>query len=322
MNLNQRFDALDDNLKLDPKERQHAERMHDELGKALIAAGIAKRTRLQGSFARKTMRPPLKDVDKVIELTDSLATELAGPGGPACAISLIKNVVAEVFPGSTFETKKHALGIILPGETFDFDAVPAINSTNSNTWIRIADTEDDAWEDSNTYELIDTVATRNQQCDGLLVRQVRMVKEACHNAGIDLPGLHLESFTYIAVTRPMPHPDAIAATLAVAVNALQGTYAEPTGVDTISNRLTPAQRHTALTKMRHLHNQAQEALNAAAGGDEYKAATIWANIIGAQLPAPQQPASLLHQLNAGHTLTAPGHVTSHVPSTRTRPWRP
>lgn len=320
-NLKQRFDALDENLKLDPKERRHAELRHDQLGKALIAAGIAKRTRLQGSFARKTMRPPLKDVDKVIELTDSLAAQLKRAGGPKEALTMIQDVVADLFPGSTFEVKKHALGIVLPGETFDFDAVPAINDGDSNAWIRIADTDDDGWEPSNTYQLIETVANHNQRCDGLFVHQVRMVKEACHNAGIDLPGLHLESFTYMAVTAAMPHPHAVAATLAVAVTALQGSYTEPTGVDIISNRLKPAQRAEALAKMQRLSSRAQDAIAAATAGDEHEASVIWGEVFGPKFPAPKQPTALLRQLNAGHTLTAAGHV-SNSRSTRTRPWRP
>jgi hypothetical protein len=58
MNLNDRFETLDDNLKLDPAERARAVTAHNHLTAVLVADRVAKRTRLQGSFARKTMLPP------------------------------------------------------------------------------------------------------------------------------------------------------------------------------------------------------------------------------------------------------------------------
>lgn len=194
MNLNQRFDALDDALKLDPAERGRAIELHNQLGDVLVAAGVAKRTRLQGSFARKTMRPPLKDVDKVIELADDVVEAVEGPGGSLKAVSIISDVLTPAFSGVRFEIKRHALGIAVPGESFEFDAVPAINPEDGTGIIRIANTEDDWWEDSNTYVLIDTIAARNQQCDGRFVHQVRMARLVVRTAGLagilpDLPEL-------------------------------------------------------------------------------------------------------------------------------------
>ena len=83
MNLNPRFAALDENLKLDPEERKRAQEVHNAIGDLLVAAGIAKRTRLQGSFARKTMLPPLHDIDKeYVELVDELLDLLSTASGP------------------------------------------------------------------------------------------------------------------------------------------------------------------------------------------------------------------------------------------------
>jgi len=127
VNLKQRFDALDDALKLDPAERDRAIELHNQLGDVLVAAGVAKRTRLQGSFARKTMLPPLRDVDKVIEFADEVVEAVEGPGGSLKAMSIISDVLTPVFDGVRFEIKRHALGIAVPGESFEFDAVPAIN---------------------------------------------------------------------------------------------------------------------------------------------------------------------------------------------------
>ena len=92
-------------------------------------AGVAKGTRLQGSFARHTMLgPKLRDIDKVIELDDKWEEDLKGPGGPQKAISLVHDALAPHLPGARFEAKKHALAITLPGKGFNVDAVPASTS--------------------------------------------------------------------------------------------------------------------------------------------------------------------------------------------------
>lgn len=318
--LTERFDALDDNLKLNPADRARAEAAHGKLGDALIKAGIAKKTRLQGSFARKTMLPPLHDVDKVIELVDVLGDTLDSPGGSTKAMRLIRDVVTDAFPGATFEVKKHALGIVLPGDDFDFDAVPAFNTDDGSGWIRIADTENDRWEPSNTYVLIEVISTRNQACDGRFVRQVRMVKQAAKEAGIDIPGLHVETFAYRAATERMPHADAVAATFRAAAEMLRGAYNDPTDVDRIDDRLTDIQRRDAQDAFSRLAADGNEALRLAEAGDEDGAARIWGSIFGDAFPKPTDK-DFLTDLNRGLGLASVGRVTDRTPTPRTRPWR-
>ena len=217
--------------------------MHNHLGDLVVDAGVAKRTRLQGSFARHTMLgPKLRDIDKVVELDDKWWDDLNGAGGSQKAISLVHDTLAPHLPKARFEAKKHALAITLPGNGFNFDAVPAFNPEDGSGWIHIADTEDDQWEPSSTYILIDTITARNKQCDGKFVRPVRMAKQAVRNAGLSdvLPGLHVETFTYDAVSTAVDHADAVAATLAMGAQLLGSPYDDPTGTDQISARLSAA----------------------------------------------------------------------------------
>ena len=325
MHLEERFDALDDNLKLDPAVRQQAEQVHNQLGNLLVKAGVAKRTRLQGSLARHTMRgPELHDIDKVVELTDSLLETLAGLGGSQKAISIIHDVLAPYLPGARFESKKHALAITLPGDGFNFDAVPAFNPEDGTGWIHIADIDDDRWELSNTYILINTVAARNQACDGRFVRQVRMTKQAVHQAGLSemLPGLHVESFAYVAITVPLDHAAAVTATLSTGAQLLGGPYTDPTGADRISDRLDPRVVATARAEMVRLAERATEAGRLAALGDEMAAALIWAEIFGQPFPRPADgEKKFLQSLYAGSGIGATGAATSRRTPT-TRAWRP
>ncbi len=323
MNLNEQFDILDDNLKLDPEVRQRAVVAHNRLGELLVEAGVAKRTRLQGSFARHTMRgPELHDIDKVVELVDSLHAPLEGSGGSEKAMEIIHSALAPHFSSARFEVKKHALGIYLPGDGFNFDAVPAFNPEDGTGWIAIADTEDDAWEPSNTYVLIDTIAERNQACDGRFVRQVRMAKQAVHHAGLYelLPGLHIETFAYQSITGSTSHSQAVAATLSMGARLLGGPYTDPTGVDRISDRLSPADVVTAQREMERSAGLAAEAERLAARGDEASAERIWAGIFGEMFPHPKEGEKrFLQGLHAGASV---GPAVISRPTPPTRAWRP
>ena len=325
MNLRQRFDALDDNIKLSDAVREEAQKVHNHLGDLVVSAGVAKRTRLQGSFARHTMLgPKLRDIDKVVEFDDKWWDDLSAPGGPQKAISLIHDALAPHLPGARFEAKKHALAITLPGNGFNFDAVPAFNPEGGSGWIRIADTEDDRWEPSNTYILIDTITVRNQQCDGRFVRQVRMAKQAVRKAGLSdvLPGLHVETFTYVAVTTAADHADAVAATLTKGAELLCTGYYDPTGTDLISVRLSPAAVTRAKNEMQRLAGRAAEAQRLAATGNEAAAAHIWAEIFGEPFPRPRaDEKAFLQSLHTGTGVAATGATAARRTPT-TRAWRP
>ena len=215
--------------------------------------------------------------------------------------------------------KKHALAINLPADGFTFDAVPAFNPEDGSGWIHIADTEDDAWELSNTYVLIDTIAARNQACNGRFVRQVRMVKQAVNHAKLSdvLPGLHVETFTYHAVRAKQEHADAVAATLAKGAQLLDGHYTDPTGWDRISDRLSTKDAATARTGMQRLATKAATGQQLAASGAETEAAHVWADIFGEPFPRPAaDEKGFLKGLYAG-TGTAAARRTP-----TTRAWRP
>jgi len=325
MKLSNWFAALDDNLKLDPDERKRAQEVHHFISDVLVNAGIAKRSRLQGSFARKTMLPPLHDIDKVIELVDDLWEEFNGAAGPNKAMERIRAALVPEIPSALFEVKRHALGILLPDDGFDFDAVPAFNPEDGTGWIQIANTEaaseEGAWMRSNTYLLIDTISARNLACVGRFVRQVRMAKQIIHTAGIadSLPGLHVETFAYDAITEVMEHPDAVSATLAKACELLGGPYSDPTGADQISDRLDSWKIATAKAAMGTLSAQAAQAVQLAAGGDEAGAGRIWADLFGEIFPRPNdaEEKSFLKGLFTGGTVAA-----TNRPAPSTRAWRP
>jgi hypothetical protein len=322
VNLNQRFGALDDNLKIDAGQLKRARDLHGQIGNYLIEAGIATGSRLQGSLARSTMEPPLHDIDKVIEINPSLADELAGPDGPDRAIAIIQRTLTGHLPSAFFEVKKHALAIAVPGETFGFDCVPAFTIKGDGNWILIADTKERLWKPSNTYELIDTVAKRNQLCVGKFVRQVRMVKRVVSNAHVELPGLHVETFCYEAITAPTDHPEAVAAALATGARLLASDYCEPTGADRISDRLDPSVKSSAWQALSNLAAFAANALTKAGQHDEVAASEIWASLFGDDCfprPSTDEKSFLASLWTGAAVATSPAESR---PTRTTRAWRP
>lgn len=322
MNLRKRFETLNDNLKLDPIERAKAIEVHNRIGYYLVAAGIAKRTRLQGSFDRKTMLPPLKDIDKVIELAPEWAEKLSNASGPLEAMQLIQKCLKNKFPSASFEVTKHSLKILLPGDGFDFDAVPAINYETDHDWIKIADTENLTWKRSNTYQLSKVIADRNQICDGRFVRQVRMLKQAFKIAQIDLPGIHVEAVMYNAVTSSVDHEEALRSAFSVGERMLAGEYYDPTGVDRLDLRIDVELRLEARDCLQRLSKLAIEAQALVAAGKEDDAAMIWAEIFGAKFPPPDQTLKELNALHGGAGVSAAGTLSRKTPTPRTRAWRP
>lgn len=73
------FDQFDTTISLNPAERGRAMLRHQQVTAALVDAGLALSTYLQGSFARKTMRRPLKDVDIVVLLPTALMAGVVKP---------------------------------------------------------------------------------------------------------------------------------------------------------------------------------------------------------------------------------------------------
>lgn len=74
------FGELDAHLNLDPVERLEAITFHNKLTEKLKADGIISSAFLQGSFARKTMLSPIRDIDKVFLVSSLYKSWLSDKG--------------------------------------------------------------------------------------------------------------------------------------------------------------------------------------------------------------------------------------------------
>jgi Second Messenger Oligonucleotide or Dinucleotide Synthetase domain len=326
MDVPEAFDALDENLKLDPDETVAAQDRHAEITETLVSAGIASGSFLQGSFARKTMLPPLHDIDKIIILTEAYRGQ-----HPDGVMGAIEDAVAAVCSPVTFDRSKHAVKIDIADDPFLFDCVPAFESDGDDDDVLIANREApatvDEWTRSNPRELARRIAERNQATNGRFIHQVRMVKQAVRELlGDRLPSLHVESIAYTAIETALEHPDAVAKFFEVGAELLGGEYYEPTGVDQISDRLDTAIADEAELAFINAAKRAHEAIDLAAAGDHNEAVRVWVTMFGDVFPPapPQSANSAVEKLTRGGSVTSAAAVSAtragRTPAPTTRSW--
>ncbi|MET8378434.1 nucleotidyltransferase [Streptomyces microflavus] len=324
------FDAFDEELNLDGRERESAQKRHNEITEHLVNAGLAIATFLQGSFARKTMLKPLKDVDMVIRMHPRLEKTLRQRGGPAQAMSLIREVIAEKYPDALFDVDDapaHALQVTFAELDFTFDLVPALDVEDSEI-VYIADRENDTWEWSNTRTLNRIISTRNQATSGRFVHQVRMLKSFKKGNPLldDTCGLLWEAFAYVAVTGTLEHSQALAITLAHAAQAVAHPVLDPTGVDDLTAEWTIDERETYVTTLAATARRAAEARRLEEDGQHAAAIEIWHTLIGDPFPQAeaQNATDALRALGAG-SITSTGRAVvsprGQQPARPARSWR-
>lgn len=324
------FDVLDTNLALDPGERARAELRHRAVENVLKGAGVAASTFMQGSFARKTMRKPLKDIDIVVLLPQSLRAEHFTPDGARQVHELFRAPLADRYGSKiSFDQTNHAgkaLQLCFADVDFTIDLVAAFADEDPDSeLVYIADRHEGSWEESNTRTLLRVVAERNSDTDGRFIHQVRMVKEltAEDRDLADLCGLVVEALAYAAIDRKLPHAQAVHVTLERASALVRGQVLDPTGVDDLAAKWTSAQRLAYSAAFRRTATTAANALERERTGDQATAIELWGSLLGPAFPpAPARSAADTIAGLVGGGVTATGRVTTPGPgAVSARPYR-
>jgi len=327
MNVREAFEEFDEALKLDPRERQEAIDLHHQIRAVLAKAGICTHAILQGSFARKTMIAPLRDIDMIGFLSEEHRHLMTTPGGVAKAMDLIEDALRDVFPLAAYERSRHAIKVDFPELGFIFDLVPAFERDESDL-IDIANLDADTWDESNTRVLIEVVGERNAVCEGRFIHQVRMIK---HWARLSLPGLfglYRESASFDGIKGPADHARAVSDALAALELGLDlALQYGPTGGDNLYLKLEPGVATSALQNVRVARQKAEEAIELEAAGDNEAALGIWYSIFGDPFPKPHIQTvdeAFTKSLKGGLTTTGMATASSaaRVSTPPVRPWRP
>ncbi|MBW0110345.1 nucleotidyltransferase [Pseudonocardia sp. KRD-182] len=313
--VNKAFQELDTNLNLDRLVRFQAQELHNAIRDGLTAAGRIAGSFLQGSFARKTMLKPLKDVDIVCLLHDHLWEEFCSAVGPGKVMESFKLPIEEWRPGVQFdvgdEPAGKALRVTLPDVEFTFDLVPAFEQDDD--YVLIGDRFEGAWMTSNTRIQLKRVSDRNQAIGGRFVHQVRQAKQLTKHYD-DLgfvTGIVVESLAYAAIDRGMTDKAAITQFLEHARAAVNGPILEPAGEDDVTAKWTNEDRETAARVYAKAYSQATEALELEAAGDTDASIDVWHSLFGDAFPpaAPRSAQKALTALAAG-SVTSTGRPTT------------
>lgn len=285
------FGIFDEALNLDTRERDAARSRFAEVRDCLVAAGVAVDAFLQGSFARKTMLTPLKDVDVVLLLPASWRYLLSDPNGPARAMASLRGPLQERFPGVAFDvsdTPAKALQVTFPDLSFTFDLVVAFESSPGDERVLIGNRKSGEWEYSNTRILNRLIQQRNVATGGVWVHQARGFKAMKKNNPVlrEHCGLLFESLLYHSVPVRMAYPKALATALEYAATAVLGPVFDPTGEDDLTAEWTPAVRAATASAFATASRQANEALTLAVDREESAAVGVWHDVIGDPFPIP------------------------------------
>jgi hypothetical protein len=303
------FAKLDENLNLDPKVRQKAQTLHNDIREDLTEAGLIAGSFLQGSFARKTMLKPLKDVDILCLLPTDTWEALRGPDGPGKAMESFKAPIADRWPGVQFDVGDKpagkALRVTIPGVDFTIDLVPAFDQEDD--YVLIGDRFEGTWEPSNTRIQLKRVSIRNQETKGRFVHQVREAKDLTkHHDDLDfISGIAVESLAYAVIDRELPDKVAIAVFLDHAADAVKGAVLEPAGEDDVTAKWTSVERQIAARVYGQASKKAAEAIALERAGDMDAAIDVWHSLFGESFPpAPHR------SVRSALTALAAGSVTS------------
>ncbi|GAB2752992.1 SMODS domain-containing nucleotidyltransferase [Nocardioides pakistanensis] len=309
------FAALDDNLNLDPAVRRKAQERHNAIREEFAAAGLIASSFLQGSFARKTMLKPLKDVDIVCVLPEAFWQQLRGPDGPGKAMEWFKAPIKARWPEVEFdagdEPSGKALRLSFPDCEFTIDLVPAFEYKDD--YVLIGDRHEGTWTPSNSRIQLKKVSDRNQQTDGRFVHQVREVKALTkHHEELEfVSGIVVESLAYAVIGRKMLDEDAVAAVLQHAATAVMGPVIEPAGDDDVTAKWTAQERATAARVYAHAARRAEEALRLERAGEVDGAIDVWHSLFGDAFPAAsQRSAADTMAAWAGGSVTSTGRPSS------------
>ena len=309
------FAELDENLNLDPAVRRQAQKMHHDIRDHLSEEGLIAGSFLQGSFARKTMLKPLKDVDIVCLLHPERWQELSGPEGPGRAMAMFRDSIAQRWPDVEFDAGEEpsgkALRLSLPDVEFTIDLVPAFDSEGD--YVLIGDRHEGTWTPSNARIQLKRVSGRNQDTGGRFVHQVRELKALTKNHPElkFVSGIVVESLAYAVVVDKVLDKAAVTSVLEYAATAVSGPVLEPAGDDDVTVKWTAEERASAVRVYTQAASRASEALRLERDGETAAAIDVWHSLFGDAFPsAPQRSVRDALTAFAAGSVTSTGRPTS------------
>jgi hypothetical protein len=150
-------------------------------------------TFLSGSYSRKTLIAPLKqvDIDIIIVLGSKYYNNYNGQNGnQAGLLDLLKRVLKKTFP-NTPDISRNGQAVTIQFSDFVVDVVPAFNKEGGGYVIPNAITQ--TWLSTDPKKHVQIWSTENQNHNGDLVPLIKMLKAWNRTTSSFLRSFHLET---------------------------------------------------------------------------------------------------------------------------------
>lgn len=246
------------------------------------------KTFLSGSYSRKVQVVALNDVDVIVVLDDpdgefarSAGAALEAIRGAAKGSELVRRTKLGV----------RAVKLFLHDHEFTVDLVAAREPENGEEGLLLArhlpDEGYDDWQLLNPEGQRRASVGKNEECGGVYVPGVRLVKYWNGGEGKPLRSYHAEAILWHALDGKVGYPEAMVRFFDEAYARLApGARTPDPGApwaDPVDHRLEASDRATARVRVEKARRIAHEAFEE---DDLEKALGLWAKVFGSSFPAP------------------------------------
>lgn len=286
----QAFDKFEkDSVRVPDSETREAKAVHPEIRDTLeqqLEEVI--KTFLSGSYSRKVQVVKLNDVDAIVVLNDPDGTFAASAGAALEAIR-------EAAKGSDLVRRTklgvRAVKLFLHGHEFTVDLVAAREPENGAEGLLLArhlpEEGYDDWQLLNPEGQRRAAMDKNDECDGMYVPGVRIVKFWNEGEGKPLRSYHAEAILWHALNGNVEYPEAVVRFFDEACARLAPSARTPDpgapDADPVDHRLEPEERAAARNRVEKARRKAYRAFESEDLGE---ALDLWAEVFGSAFPAP------------------------------------
>lgn len=328
-NVQQAFEEFEaESVRVPDWENKAAKAVHPEIrGTLERELEQVVRTFLSGSYSRRVQVVRLKDVDIIVILDDPDGTFA---NSARAALEAIRESAKCSDLVRRTDLGVRAVKLLLHDYDFTVDLVAARQPTSGNGLLlarHLPDKGYDDWQLLNPEGQRQAAIDKNEECDGIYIPAVRIVKFWNKGQGDPSPlrSYHAEAILWHALDGPVDHAEAMVRFFDEAYERLAPSARTPDpgapDADPVDHRLEPEERAAARARVEKARKAAHEAFEKE---DIGQALDGWVEVFGPSFPAPStSPDKLAAALGSGAAGVAgtgvrPGHGRQII---RSRSWR-
>jgi hypothetical protein len=287
--VQQAFEEFEaDSVRVPDAENKAAKAVHPEIRETLeLLLERVVRTFLSGSYSRRVQVVKLKDVDVIVVLEDPDG-EYADSAGAALEDIRVAAKESDLVRRTRLGIR--SVKLFLHDREFTVDLVAARQPASGDGLLlarHLPEEGYDDWQHLNPEGQRQEAVDKNEECDGIYIPGVRIVKFWNEGEGKPLRSYHAESILWHALEEPVEYAEMMIRFFDEAYSRLAPSARTPDpgapDADPVDKRLKPEERAAARAKVEKARRDAYAAFGA---DDLDEALDGWAKVFGPSFPAP------------------------------------